>query len=306
MKTDKLFYRIFISQPSLIAELLPGVPADCEFDYSAPVVKEVEVRLDGLLSPLTDDLSVPLVFLEAQMQNDSDFYGRFFAGIFVYLRQYNVNRPWRGLLILQRRSQDLGLEAPYQLQLEVQVERLYLEDLLPVVGLSPNLAILRLLILPDLEVSAAAQDILHNTPTEAEFQRRLDLVEAILVNKFPQLSVEEVRKMLNLREANFTQTRFYQEVLEKGLQEGIQQGLQEGVQQGLQEGVQQGLQEGVQQGEASALLRILKRRCGVLSIDQQSQVRSLSIEQLESLADVLLDFTGITDLENWLKAHNNI
>jgi predicted transposase/invertase (TIGR01784 family) len=297
MKTDKLFYRIFISQPSLISELLPGIPTDCEFDYSAPVVKEVEVRMDGLLSPISNDLNLPLVFLEAQMQNDSDFYGRFFAGIFLYLRQYKADRPWRGLLILHRRSQDLGLETPYELQLEVQVQRLYLEDLLPVVGLSPNLAILRLLILPDLEVSAAAQDILHNTPTEAEFQRRLDLVEAILVNKFPQLSVEEVRMMLNLREANFTQTRFYQEVLEKGLQ----QGLQEGVQQGLQEGVQQGLQEGVQQGEASALLRILKHRCGELSIDRQNQVRSLSIEQLESLADVLLDFTGITDLDNWLQ-----
>ena len=47
MKTDKLFYRIFISQPSLISELLPGVPDNCEFAYSAPVVKEIEVRLDS-------------------------------------------------------------------------------------------------------------------------------------------------------------------------------------------------------------------------------------------------------------------
>jgi predicted transposase YdaD len=66
MKTDKLFYSIFLSQPYLIAELLPGVPSDCEFEYSAPVVKEIEVRLDGLLIPSSDDLSLPLVFLEAQ------------------------------------------------------------------------------------------------------------------------------------------------------------------------------------------------------------------------------------------------
>lgn len=51
MKTDKLFYRIFLAQPALISKLLPGIPADCEFDYSAPVVKETEVRLDGLLTP---------------------------------------------------------------------------------------------------------------------------------------------------------------------------------------------------------------------------------------------------------------
>jgi predicted transposase YdaD len=79
MKTDKLFYRIFLSQPDLIAELLPGIPAGCEFDYSAPVVKEREVRLDGLLTPVSDDLSLPLVFLEAQMQSDANFYGRYFG-----------------------------------------------------------------------------------------------------------------------------------------------------------------------------------------------------------------------------------
>ncbi|WP_396442598.1 MULTISPECIES: DUF2887 domain-containing protein, partial [unclassified Limnospira] len=39
MKTDKLFYRIFLWQPELIAELVPGIPTDCQFDYSAPVVK---------------------------------------------------------------------------------------------------------------------------------------------------------------------------------------------------------------------------------------------------------------------------
>jgi predicted transposase YdaD len=113
MKTDKLFYRIFLSQPDLIAELLPGVPPDCEFEYSAPVVKEIEVRLDGLLIPSSDDLSLPLVFLEAQMQTDVNFYGRYFAGIYLYLRQYKPNRPWKGLLILNRRSHDLGSEVSY-------------------------------------------------------------------------------------------------------------------------------------------------------------------------------------------------
>jgi predicted transposase YdaD len=86
MKTDKLFYRIFLSQPELIAELLSGIPAGCEFEYSAPVVKEKEVRLDGLLMPKSDDLAVPLVFLEAQMQPDEGFYGRFFA-----IEQFGAN-----------------------------------------------------------------------------------------------------------------------------------------------------------------------------------------------------------------------
>jgi len=60
MKTDKLFYRIFLTQPSLISELIPEIPEDCQFDYNAPVVKEKEFRLDGLLTPLRDDENVPL------------------------------------------------------------------------------------------------------------------------------------------------------------------------------------------------------------------------------------------------------
>jgi predicted transposase YdaD len=59
-------------------------------------------------------------------------------------------------------------------------------------------------ILPEREVGTAARVILADTQTEAEFRRRLDLVEAILVNKFPRLSVGEVRQMLDLREANLT------------------------------------------------------------------------------------------------------
>lgn len=160
MKTDKLFYRIFLFQPDLISELLPDIPANCQFDYSAPVVKETELRLDGLLTPISDDLNLPLVFLEAQMQSDDDFYGRFFAEIFLYLRQYKIDRPWRGLVTLRRRSQDLGSQSPYQILLDSWVHRLYLEDLISEVDLSPNLSLLRLLVIPEQEVSESAQAIL--------------------------------------------------------------------------------------------------------------------------------------------------
>jgi predicted transposase YdaD len=285
MKTDKLFYRIFLSQPDLIAELLPGVPPDCEFEYSAPVVKEIEVRLDGLLIPSSDDLSLPLVFLEAQMQTDVNFYGRYFAGIYLYLRQYKPNRPWKGLLILNRRSHDLGSEVPYQLQLDRQVQRLYLEDLRLLTELSPNLAMLRLFFLPEEEVSMAARSILNNPPTQEEFQRRLDLVEAILVNKFPQLSFEEVLKMLDLQEVNLSETRFYQDVFQKGREQEREQGVQR---------------------EVDLVLRQLQRRCGVLSIDDRDLVRSLTIAQLESLGDALLDFNGMADLEVWFEANLSV
>jgi predicted transposase YdaD len=90
-------------------------------------------------------------------------------------------------------------------------------------------------------------------------------------------------------------------VLQIGRQEGVQIGRQEGVQIGRQEGVQIGRQEGVQQGEASLLIRILIRRCGNLNPSQLQKVRSLSIAQLESLGEALLDFQSINDLDNWLE-----
>jgi len=86
--------------------------------------------------------------------------------------------------------------------------------------------------------------------------------------------------MLDLREADVTKTRFYQEVL------------------------QIGRQEGTQQGEANMVIRQLTRRCGDLIPAQVQKVRSLSLTQLESLGEALLDFQNLSDLENWFRAHS--
>jgi predicted transposase YdaD len=200
----------------------------------------------------------------------------------LYLRQYKPNRPWQGLLILNHRSHDLGSEVSYQVHMDRQVQRLYLEDLRLRTNLSPNLAMLRLFFLPEEEVSTAARSILNNPPTEEEFRRRLDLVEAILVNKFPQLSFEEVLKMLDLKEVNLSETRFYQDVFQKGREQEREQGVQR---------------------EVDLVLRQLQRRCGMLGVDRQALVRSLTITQLESLGDALLDFNGMADLEVWFEAN---
>jgi hypothetical protein len=47
--------------------------------------------------------------------------------------------------------------VPYQVQLDRQVQRLYLEDLRLLTELSPNLAMLRLFFLPEEEVGVAAR-----------------------------------------------------------------------------------------------------------------------------------------------------
>jgi predicted transposase YdaD len=72
---------------------------------------------------------------------------------------------------------------------------------------------------------------------------------------------------------------------------------------GFERGVQEGRQEGLQH-ERSLILRQLIRRLGAISSDAESQVRTLSQVQLESLGEALLDFSESGDLVNWLKSQS--
>ena len=72
------------------------------------------------------------------------------------------------------------------------------------------------------------------------------------------------------------------------------------VQDWLAEGRQEGLQEGLQEGEAAVTLRLLNRRCGPLTGATTAEIQALPLEQLEALADALLDFQGPADLATWL------
>jgi len=49
-------------------------------------------------------------------------------------------------------------------------------------------------------------------------------------------------------------------------------------------------------------LRLLRRRCGALSAEQEANIRALSLERLEALAEALLDFESPADLAAWLAA----
>jgi predicted transposase YdaD len=91
----------------------------------------------------------------------------------------------------------------------------------------------------------------------------------IVVYKFPQLSREEIERMLGLSELK--ETKVYQEAF--------------------------------QEGNQSLVLRLLTRRLGEISPELRSQIEGLSLEQTEALGDALLDFTELGELTNWLSAH---
>jgi predicted transposase YdaD len=278
MKTDKWFYELFLSQPGMLAELMPGIEKNWEFIYNAPVVKEKEFRLDGVFTPVSNNPIIPIVFAEAQMQSDAGFYGRYFSQLFVYINQYTVKQDWRGLLILRDRSQGLGWEVPYTELLERRVTQLYLSDLREQQELTPNLMLLQLLVTEKDKSAVIGRKLLQEADTTVEFQRRLSLIETILANKFPELTKEIIMNMLDIENVDITQSRFYQEIIVEGLQEG----------------------------EANLVVRQLRRRLGELPESQSSQIKSFPISKLEDLGEALLDFQGIDDLDDWLQKYTEL
>ncbi len=65
--------------------------------------------------------------------------------------------------------------------------------------------------------------------------------------------------------------------------------------------IQRGEKQGEQRGEPKFALRLLNRKFGGLEESLTEQIRSLSTEQLEALAEALLNFSTTEDLVNWLE-----
>jgi len=77
-----------------------------------------------------------------------------------------------------------------------------------------------------------------------------------------------------------------------------------GVLKGLDQGRQEGRREGRRLGEVELVLKLLHRRLGALTGEQEEVIRSLRLRGIEALGEALLDFRSRSDLNRWLKAHS--
>jgi predicted transposase YdaD len=66
---------------------------------------------------------------------------------------------------------------------------------------------------------------------------------------------------------------------------------------------EKGIETGIEIGQRLLILRQLNSRFGSMSGNLQTQVESLSLNQLESLSEALLNFNSFDDLRNWLNAN---
>ena len=275
MKTDSLFYRLFQQQPEIFFELLPDSPAQAAaYEFASVEVKQLAFRMDGLFLPKQKDSRQPFYVVEVQFQADEELYYRLFAELFLYLRQYQPPHPWRVVVIYPSRR--VEQEQAYQfgdlLALE-RVTRIYLDEM--EVGMSLGVGIVKLIVEKEATAPAMAQNLLQKA-TQASLDERkreeiFDIIEAIVVYKFPKKSRQEIARMLGIE--GLKQTRFYQEAFAEGRQEA----------------------------EVQLVWRQLNRRLGNLDPSLEQQIRRLSVEQVETLAEALLDFSSVEDLQAWLQ-----
>ncbi|WP_255001301.1 DUF2887 domain-containing protein [Cyanobium sp. Alchichica 3B3-8F6] len=293
MNTDRWYYRVFQSAPDLIRALLPGAeptsealsldpsaPGDRLYRYEAPEIKELSHRLDGVLWPRestgcgeTGSPAFPVVLLEVQMHPDPGFHHRLAAQTYRFLQQHPQVEHWAVVVITPHSRLSLGPTQALQLFLR-QVAWINLEELSRRIPLDPLLNLLTLPIRPESELAASSQQILASRPDLEQ------VVLPMLMQRYPELSREEIMVIAGIPHEELRHTRAAQEWLAEGRQEG-------------------------RQDEAAAMtLRLLNRRCGPLSEATTAQIQALPLEQLEALADALLDFQGPANLATWLTANS--
>ena len=120
-----------------------------------------------------------------------------------------------------------------------------------------------------------------------------------LINAYFTMGILDDSVTYQAAVAEYTR-RGRQQGLKEGERHGEQRGRQQGLKEGERQGEERGLNQGIQQEAQSLVLRQLPRRCGQLSHEQELAVRALPLEQLEALAEALLDFDGPEALDAWL------
>lgn len=105
MKTDSIFYQIFLRFPQSFFDLIGESSAKVEnYEFTSREVKQLSFRLDGLFLPTTEETDLPLYLLEVQFQPDPELYYRLFAEFFLFLKQYKPPYPWQIVVIYPSRQ----------------------------------------------------------------------------------------------------------------------------------------------------------------------------------------------------------
>ncbi|MBW4509076.1 MAG: Rpn family recombination-promoting nuclease/putative transposase [Scytonematopsis contorta HA4267-MV1] len=225
MTADPLFYKIFKDIPELFFELI-GQPhhSKSAYQYSAPEIKQQGFRLDGLLSTRPGYSFDPIYFIEAQAYKDNNFYKSFFGKIILYLTQYDpTNEKWYAVVIYDKRSSE-GRFPPYLKIFLPALRRFYLDELGKAPNQSLGVGIMRLVVEKKRknQTGEFARQLINQTKSElsnAVLQEKvLEFIQTVVMDKFPNLSMEELEVMLELE--SLKKSKVYLQGKEEGFREG--------------------------------------------------------------------------------------
>jgi predicted transposase/invertase (TIGR01784 family) len=292
LRTDTIYYQLFKRFPSLIFTLVEHQPERArDYRFESIEVKETSYRIDGVFLPPEGASPRIVYFAEVQFQSDESLYFRFSSESSVFLhRNQDLFDDWFGVFIFASRSIEPENTHIHRSMLNgPQVQRIYLDELGDPSEQPIGIRLMQLTITPEEQAPEHARELIRQANQEdtgsLSKKEIMDMICTIAVYKFSKLSCDEVEAMLGLR---LEETRVYQEASAEGEERGVAKGRQEGEQTGALK-------------EAQALiLRLLTRRVGRLAPEVLVQVQSLSLAQLESLGEALLDFSKLDDLMNWL------
>ncbi|WGV24762.1 Rpn family recombination-promoting nuclease/putative transposase [Halotia branconii] len=230
MKTDSIFYCLFQEFPGIFFELIGNPsPTTESYKFSSIEIKQTAFRIDGVFLPTQSEQN-PIYFVEVQFQTDTEIYSRLFSEIFLYLHRNKPKNPWQGIVIYPTRSLDTSNINNYsEFFTSQRVSRIYLDELGETASLPIGIATIKLIVEDENTAVTVARVLIDRTQqeinTESQRKQLLELIETILVYKFPTMSRKEIESMFGL--SDLKQTRVYQE----GKEEGRQQGKEEGARQ---------------------------------------------------------------------------
>jgi predicted transposase/invertase (TIGR01784 family) len=279
MRRDTIFYQLFQQSPTLLFDLIPQPPIDAErYIFDSIEVKETAFRIDGVFIP--PNPSGIIYFCEVQFQSDKLLYERMVSEISIYTyRNRNSFSDWRAVAIYPSRSiEQSNKDVVLEMLASRRITPIYLDELGAVEELPTGLGLMVLTTLEGEEAKAEARGLIQRAQNSRDI---INLVSTIVLYKFNTLSRDEVDLMLGIE---LQQTRVYQEAKAEGEVIGENRGLER---------------------ERALVLKLLTRKLVAISPEIQTRVNSLTIEQIESLGEALLDFTQIGDLTNWLDTYSS-
>ncbi|MFM7676393.1 MAG: DUF4351 domain-containing protein [Synechococcus sp.] len=195
------------------------------------------------------------------------------------------------MVICPHRQLDFGNPTPVREFLEHRVRWIELQPRDGAPSREPLTQVLSLLLQPEDRLRQCTDGLRQQAISDPAAAEVLPLIPAIQLARFNDRPLQEICVMGGITLEDFTQSRAYREIF--GL----------GEDRGRQEGRLEGRHEGRRAEACSVTLRLLARRCGPLSDATTARIQALPLEQLEALAEALLDFSGPDDLTAWLAAH---